>query len=112
MIDEPIVTENDEIEIEPIENDELEQIVEDEIIEDNPNCKRFKNVYFWLGVIAVVLTAMGIAPETLTSWTAVLDAFKDLFTNPFKLGSVIVALIGVYVNPTTKGFKDTCKKDV
>ena len=30
----------------------------------------------------------------------------NILANPFLLGSVIVAVVGVFVNPTTKGLKD------
>lgn len=70
------------------------------------NKDRFKNVYFWLGLVAVVLTALNIAPESLTSWDLVGDAIVEMFMNPFKLGTVVVAVIGVFVNPTTRGLKD------
>lgn len=68
---------------------------------------RVKNPYFWVGVIGVILTAMGISPQMLTSWGAVFDAFKALIMNPFMLGSVAVALLGVFVDPTTAGPGDT-----
>ena len=68
---------------------------------------RAKNPWFWIGLVGVVLTAMGISPETLTSWGAVIEAVKELVTNPFLLGSVIVALLGVLNDPTTAGLGDT-----
>lgn len=68
---------------------------------------RAKNPWFWIGLVGVVLTAMGISPETLTSWGAVVEAVKELVTNPFLLGSVIVAILGVLNDPTTAGLGDT-----
>lgn len=68
---------------------------------------RAKNPWFWIGLVGVVLTAMGISPETLTSWGAVIEAVKELVTNPFLLGSVIVAILGVLNDPTTAGLGDT-----
>lgn len=68
---------------------------------------RAKNPWFWIGLVGVVLTAMGISPETLTSWGAVIEAVKGLVTNPFLLGSVIVAILGVLNDPTTAGLGDT-----
>lgn len=67
---------------------------------------RYKNPYFWFGLVAVVFTAMGVSVETLTSWSALKNSFVDLISNPFLLGSVVVAVTGVFVNPTTKGLKD------
>lgn len=68
---------------------------------------RIKNPWFWIGLVGVILTAMGISPEMLTSWAAVKDAFFDLIKNPYMLGCVIVAVLGVFVDPTTKGITDS-----
>lgn len=68
---------------------------------------RIKNVYFWIGLVGVILTAMGISPEMLTSWQAVYDAFISLISNPFMLGSVFIAVVGVLVDPTTSGISDS-----
>lgn len=43
---------------------------------------RFRNPWFWVSLVGVILTAMGISPEMLTSWDAVGQAFKDLISNP------------------------------
>ena len=68
---------------------------------------RAKNVYFWVGLIGVVLAAMGVDASMFTSWRAVWDAIVNLVANPFMLGSVIIAIIGVLVDPTTKGVSDS-----
>lgn len=68
---------------------------------------RIKNPWFWVGVIGVILTAMGISPEMLTSWGAVWEAILNLIQNPFMIGSVIVALLGIFVDPTTAGIGDS-----
>ena len=68
---------------------------------------RMKNPYFWIGVVGVILTAMGISPEMLTSWGAVWEAIVNLLQNPFMIGSVIIALVGIFVDPTTAGIGDS-----
>lgn len=70
---------------------------------------RFKNIYFWIGLVGVVLAAMGISPETLTSWGVVWDAILAFVKNPFMIGSVIMAVVGVLVDPTTGGLKDSAQ---
>lgn len=67
---------------------------------------RIRNPYFWIGLIGVVLTAMGVNAETFTTWTAVADALLALLNNPYLLGSVAIAVLGVFVDPSTKGLKD------
>ena len=68
---------------------------------------RMKNPWFWVGLMGVVLTAMGVNPEMLTSWALVGQAVKELVSNPFMLGSVAVAVLGVFVDPTTAGVGDS-----
>lgn len=67
---------------------------------------RLKNPYFWIGIVGVILSAMGISPEMFTSWGAVFEQLKELVMNPYMLASVCMAVLGVLVNPTTKGLKD------
>lgn len=68
---------------------------------------RIKNPYFWIGLIAMFLCAIGIDASTLTSWKTLLDALRDFISNPFLVGSVIVALITYVNDPTTAGLGDT-----
>ena len=68
---------------------------------------RFKNPWFWVGLGGVILSAMGVSPEMFTSWGAVWEAVVNLFGNPFMLGSVILAVLGVFVDPTTAGISDS-----
>lgn len=67
---------------------------------------RVRNPYFWIGIIGVVLTAMGVNAETFTTWQAVVDALIALIKNPYLLGSVAIAVLGVFVDPSSKGLKD------
>lgn len=71
------------------------------------NKNRFKNPYFWFGLLGVFFTATGINAETLTSWDILGNKLMEFFGNPFLILSVISALTGVFVDPTTKGIKDT-----
>ena len=68
---------------------------------------RFKNPWFWVGIIGVILSAMGISVDSLTSWSAVLDAAKAFISNPLMIGSVVIAVLGVFVDPTTSGISDS-----
>ena len=70
---------------------------------------RFKNWAFWMGLIATILASMGVSAQTFTSWRAVWDAIVNLVTNPFQLGCVIVAVVGVFTDPTTKGICDSAQ---
>ena len=68
---------------------------------------RAKNPYFWIGLIGVIFSAMGVSASMFTSWKIVWDAIVNLVSNPFMLGSVALAIIGVLVDPTTKGITDS-----
>lgn len=73
--------------------------------------KRFKNPYFVIGIIALFLNSTQITPESLTSWSILRDQIVEVFSNPFLVGTFIVALVGQFVDPTTKGFKDAKDKE-
>lgn len=68
---------------------------------------RFKNPWFWVGLGGVILSAMGVSPEMFTSWGAVWDAICSLAANPFQIGCVVLAVLGVFVDPTTSGISDS-----
>lgn len=68
---------------------------------------RVKNPYFWIGLIAVMLAAVGVSPECLTSWAILWEKIIGLLGNPFAIGCTIVAVIGYVNDPTTKGLKDS-----
>ena len=55
---------------------------------------RFKNPWFWVGLCGTILAAMGVSPEMFTSWDAVWEA-------------VVLAVLGVFVDPTTSGISDS-----
>lgn len=68
---------------------------------------RFKNPWFWVGVGGIILTAMDVRPEMFTNWQIVGIEFFNLINNPFKLFSVALAVLGVFVDPTTSGVTDS-----
>ena len=70
---------------------------------------RFKNPWFWVGIGGVIMSAMGVSPEMFTSWGAVWEAVVNLIGNPFMLVSVVLAVLGVFVDPTTAGIGDSSR---
>lgn len=68
---------------------------------------RFKNPYFWIGLIAVILAAVGVSPESLTSWNILWTQIKELLNNPFAIGCTVIAIIGYVNDPTTAGISDS-----
>ena len=70
---------------------------------------RIKNPWFWVGLFGTILAAMGVSPEMFTSWGAVWEAVVNLISNPFMLVSVFLAVLGVFVDPTTDGIGDSTR---
>lgn len=68
--------------------------------------KRMANPWFWVGLLGVILTATGMEPTMFTSWGALCSAVLDVVKNPFLLGTAALAVLGVFVEPTSAGLKD------
>lgn len=68
---------------------------------------RVRNPYFWIGLLAVVLAAIGVTPESLTSWDILYSQIMQLLGNPFALSCVVVAVVGYINDPTTAGLRDS-----
>ena len=68
---------------------------------------RLKNPYFWFGLVAIILTAVGAEPEIFTSWDILVGQVKQLLGNPFALGFVVAAIVGYINDPTTSGITDS-----
>lgn len=70
---------------------------------------RMRNPWFWVGIVGLFMTAIGVSPETLTSWAALRQALADFIGNPFLIGSAAVALLGQFIDPTTAGVGDSAQ---
>lgn len=68
---------------------------------------RFKNPWFWIGVASVAITAIGVDPMTFTSWKAVADGALSVLSNPVQLVTMILAILAVFIDPTTAGISDS-----
>lgn len=67
---------------------------------------RFKNPYFWFGLIGLFFTTLQVDIATLTSWQLLGQSVQNFLSSPFLVFSFVVALVGYINNPTTKGLKD------
>ncbi|XZH34249.1 phage holin (plasmid) [Clostridium perfringens] len=68
--------------------------------------ERLKNPAFWFGMLGVVFSASGVDFNTLTSWGLLGKALLDILENPVAIVAILMAMYGIWNNPTTKGFKD------
>ena len=73
------------------------------------NYEVMKNPWFWVGVVAVALTAIGVDPQAFTSWHAVIDGLLAVLSNPVQLVTVILSILSVFVDPTTSGLSDSTR---
>lgn len=70
---------------------------------------RMKNPWFWVGVASVAITAIGVDPQTFTSWAAVWEGIKAVLSNPVQLVTMCLAVLSVFIDPTTAGVSDSEK---
>lgn len=68
---------------------------------------RMKNPWFWVGVASVAITAIGVDPQTFTSWAAVWDGIVSVLSNPVQLVTMCLAVLAVFIDPTTAGVTDS-----
>ena len=61
----------------------------------------------WVGVVSVAITAIGVDPQTFTSWAAVWDGIVSVLSNPVQLVTMCLAILSVFVDPTTAGITDS-----
>lgn len=74
----------------------------------NMNIKvRVKNPWFWVGVVSVAITAIGVDPQTFMSWAAVWEGIKAVLSNPVQLVTMCLAVLSVFIDPTTAGVTDS-----
>ena len=66
--------------------------------------QKLKNPWFILSIIAIIFAGAGIDVATLTSWQLLGQALLSIVENPFTLACVIVAILGVFNDNSTKGF--------
>ena len=68
---------------------------------------RFRNPWFWVSVASVAITAIGVDPQTFTSWQAVWEGVKSVRYSPVQLVTMALAVLGVFIDPTTSGLTDS-----
>ena len=71
--------------------------------------EKFKNPYFWLGIVSVIFAAAGVDFNSLTSWRLLGEALISILNNPVAVIAVIGAVLGVFNDNSTSGF-DKLKK--
>jgi phi LC3 family holin len=68
---------------------------------------RIKNIYFWTGILGAIGLALGISIENFTSWSGLGWAILESLKNPALVIPMIMTLIGILVDPSTGGWRDS-----
>ena len=80
--------------------------IENNIEKKSASVERYKNPWFWVGIGGIVLTSLQVEASTLTTWASVGELVIKTVSNPFLLGTTAMAILGVFINPTSKGLGD------
>lgn len=72
---------------------------------------RMKNPWFWAGILSVICVAIGANPESFTTWHSIWEQIVRIASNPFLLVTVVLAVLGQFVDTSTPGLSDQ-KKEV
>ena len=72
---------------------------------------KFKNPYFWLGLVSIIFASAGVDMNTLTSWNALGQAVLGILQNPVAVMAVIGGILGVFNDNGTKGLDRPIEKE-
>lgn len=70
---------------------------------------RLKNPWFWVGVVSIIITALGVDPNQFVSWESLGGYIVDVLKNPVQLVTVLLAVLAVFIDPTTAGISDSAQ---
>ena len=71
---------------------------------------KFKNPYFWLGLVSIIFASAGVDMNTLTSWNALGQAVLGILQNPVAVMAVVGGILGVFNDNGTKGLDKPVEK--
>lgn len=72
---------------------------------------KFKNPYFWLGLVSIIFASAGVDMNTLTSWNALGQAILGILQNPVAVMAVAGGILGVFNDNGTKGLDRPIEKE-
>ena len=70
---------------------------------------RIKNPWFWIGIVSVVIATLGVDPNQFVTWDSVWSYIVEVLHNPVQLVSVVLAVLAIFIDPTTAGISDSTK---
>ena len=72
---------------------------------------KFKNPYFWLGLVSIIFASAGVDMNTLTSWNALGQAILGILQNPVAVMAVVGGILGVFNDNGTRGLDKPIEKE-
>ena len=72
---------------------------------------KFKNPWFWLGLVSIIFGSAGVDMNTLTSWGALGQAVLGILQNPVAVMAVIGGILGVFNDNGSKGLDRPVEKE-
>ena len=72
---------------------------------------KFKNPWFWLGLVSIIFGSAGVDMNTLTSWNALGQAVLGILQNPVAVMAVIGGILGVFNDNGSKGLDKPVEKE-
>lgn len=72
---------------------------------------KFKNPWFWLGLVSIIFGSAGVDMNTLTSWNALGQAVLGILQNPVAVMAVVGGILGVFNDNGTKGLDKPIEKE-
>ena len=72
---------------------------------------KFKNPWFWLGLVSIIFGSAGVDMNTLTSWNALGQAVLGILQNPVAVMAVIGGILGVFNDNGTQGLDKPIDKE-
>ncbi len=70
---------------------------------------RLKNPWFWIGIASVIIATLGVDPNQFVTWESVWSYTVDVLRNPVQLVSVVLAVLAIFIDPTTAGINDSAQ---
>lgn len=68
---------------------------------------RLKNPWFWIGIASVIIATLGVDPNQFVTWDSVWSYIVEVLRNPVQLVSVVLAVLAIFIDPTTAGISDS-----
>ena len=72
---------------------------------------KFKNPWFWLGLVSIIFGSAGVDMNTLTSWNALGQAVLAILQNPVAVMAVIGGILGVFNDNSVSGLDKIIQKE-